>query len=198
MKAATIKKRKGNSNIQKVKGTAAKAVRSIGDTVVTNSLPTLYIVGGIVGAILIVSLVRTASKRVTGILTGDPDIDDQVEGTGGSTVGATISNQTAINFAQQLLDAMNAKQPFWGTDEDVILAVFRRIDNGQDFLKVFDAFGNKDYNGHNSPPEGFFSNLDSYEPRNLVYWLQSELGPGDGEVYDLVKERVNQAGFSFA
>lgn len=156
----------------------------------------LLIVGG-VAVYSIYKIVSNTTSAVDDIF--NPDIDNEVEGTGGSTQGASISNQQATNYAQQLLDAMNYN-PCWicyGTDEEKILAVFQRLKNTGDFIKVYNAFGKKDYNGYNSPPDGILANLDSYEPRNLVYWLKSELEPKDGDVYDIVKERVELAGFTF-
>ena len=38
---------------------------------------------------------------------------------------------------------------------------------------------------------------DHFKPRNLVYWLRSELSPLDGAVYKIVKHRVESAGFTF-
>lgn len=163
---------------------------------VKNNKPLLIIVGG-VAVYSIYKIVSSTTSAVDGIF--NPDIDNEVIGTGGSTAGATITNQTATNYAQQLLDAMNYN-PCWicyGTDEDKILEVFQKLKNSADFIKVYNAFGRKDYNGYNSPPDGVLANLDSYEPRNLVYWLKAELSKGDGEVYDIVKERVELAGFTF-
>ena len=92
---------------------------------------------------------------------------------------------------------MNAKQPFYGTDEASIEKVFDKLENADDFNKVYNAFGTKDYNGNNSPPSGVWAYLDSYEKRDLVYWLKSELSPSDGLVYTKVKQRVESADFTF-
>lgn len=152
-----------------------------------------YIGGGLLGVVLIYQLFSSAKS----VFQGDQNIDDTVPVGNLPGNNATISAQQAAIFAQQLLDAMNAKEPFWGTDEPAILAVFRKLKNGDDFRLIYNAFGNKDYNGYNSPPVGVWSNLDSYEKRNLVYWLKSEISPSDGQVYDLVKKYVELAGFAF-
>jgi len=156
--------------------------------------PMTYKIGGslIVGYFLYKGITKVGST-----ITGEP-IDNQVNGTGGSSVGATISTTEANNYAQQLLDAFNSMYPMYGTDDETVAAVFNKFKNEKDFIKVFNAFGTKDYNGYNSPPTGVWQYLDSYDKRDLVYWLKSELEDSKDEpVYALVKTVVNAAGFAF-
>jgi len=147
-------------------------------------------------------VVKSLADKVSNVIDtdisdlGDANIDNQVEGTGGSTTGATITNTQANNYAQQLLDACNAMYPMYGTDTDTISAVFKKFITPTDFIKVYNAFGLKDYNGYNSPPTGIWSYLDSYDKHNLVYWLKSELSESD-EPYSLVKSVIESAGFVF-
>lgn len=179
---------KKTNKTAKVKDSVTKGINKAGDYAKSNPKTVLYAVGGIAAIYLGYKLINSFLP---------PKIDNSVNGTGGSTIGATLSNTEAANLAQQLLDAFNAKEPFWGTDEDTIIDVFGLIKNNADFWKIFKAFGDKDYNGYNSPPEGAWSWLDSYEKRNLIYWLKSEVKPGDGEVYDIVKNRLTSAGIAF-
>jgi hypothetical protein len=138
-------------------------------------------------------LITTITKKVAG-----EEIDNNVGGTGGTTENSTITDTEANNYAQQLLDAFNYKVIMYGTDDATILSVFNKLLTPDDFIKVYHAFGEKDYNGYNSPPTGAWSWLDSYEKRNLVYWLQEELSDSTGdEVYTKVKAVVESAGFTF-
>ncbi len=179
-----------------LKKTGKKAFTKATKTVESLAVnPTTYkVVGGLIVGYLLYKGVTGIGKKIA----GEP-IDDNVGGTGGSSVGSTITQTEANNYAQQLLDAFNDKwMGFYGTDDDTILAVFEKFKNKQDFIKVFNAFGTKDYNGNNSPPTGAWSYLDSYEKRNLLYWLKSELKDSTGTpVYALVKSVVNNAGFTF-
>lgn len=109
----------------------------------------------------------------------------------------TITKEQAQQFSQQILDACNAKKPFYGTDTQTIKKIFLKLKTPEDFKLLFEVFGEKKYNGYNSPPTNIFKYLDSYEPRNLVYWLKSELSPSDGEVYDIVKKVVKSAQWEF-
>lgn len=169
------------------------------------SNPVLFYVGVAGGLYLVYKLFTGASNVVDSVFNGDPNIDDNVTGTGGGLdyTKLTITEFQAINLAQQLLDAMNAKQPLYGTDEIAIEQVFDRLKNEHDFLLVYQMFGEKDYNGNNSPPTGVWSNIDSYKKQNLVYWLKNELelswlsNSTDKRVYNKVKNLVTKAGFAF-
>lgn len=110
---------------------------------------------------------------------------------------ATITMVQARQFAQQLLDAFNHREPLYGTDEKTVEKVFLQLQNAEDFKLVYKAFALKKYNGWNSPPVSILRYLDTYEPRNLVYWLKSEIKPSDGKVYEIVKARVENAGWIF-
>lgn len=176
----------------KVSTVAKKSVQAVKDY----PMKTAYVLIGMVGFFAVYQV----GKKVYNALT-HADVDDNVNNTGGSTIGNTISNQQATNFAQQLLDAMNLNRNsilLGGTDEDTIEAVFDQLQNGADFNKVFDAFGMKSYNGENSPNESVVGFLDTYEDRNLVYWLNSEISSiWDSSLRRKIKAIVEDAGFTF-
>jgi hypothetical protein len=172
-----------------------KSIKKTGELVEKNPKTAVYVVFGVLGVLIAYKLYKNTSKTVNNLLNGDQNIDNEIGGVGGNTGNATISDQAAINFAQQLLDAMNVKRPIYGTDTDTIDLIFDRLSNGDDYMKVYQAFGKKDYNGYNSPPEGFWSNLDSYEKKDLNYWLKSELSSFfDPIVFNKVKQRVESTG----
>lgn len=199
MSKATTYKKKAISTIDSAKKSTINAAKNGVNSVTKNPKGTLMFLGVILGGYLIYKVATSATDAADKLLNGDPDIDDNVEGTGqGSVVKATITDAYAINYASQLLGAMNAMQPLYGTDEETIEKVFDKLKNEADFLKVFRMFGDKDYNGNNSPPTGIWSNLDSYKKQNLVYWLKSELDVDEEpKVYNKVKKLVNKAGFVF-
>lgn len=179
---------------------AKKIIDKTGDAVTSNPKTAVYVVGGILAIVTVVGLLKSLKKA-----TGNDTIDDSVGGTGGSssnTGTATISNSQAINYAQQLLDAMNEGRDTYfasGTDEDTIEAVFDKLKSGADFLKVYHAFGKKDYDGYESPPDGgVWQALETYYPRDLVFWLKSEISSfWEPTLYNKVKLRVESAGFVF-
>lgn len=181
---------------------AKSAARSTGKAMASNPKTTLYVGLGIGALALGYFMITRTKKTVDRIFEGDKNIDNNVV-TGAdhlavNTSNVTIDRSQAKIYAQQLLDAMNHKAPLYGTDEATISAVFDRI-TSDDFKLIYEAFGEKDYNGNNSPPEGFWSNLDSYEKRNLVYWLNAEISAWtDPVLYRKIKAIVEPAGFAFS
>ncbi|MEP0266572.1 hypothetical protein [Dokdonia sp.] len=177
---------------------AKEQAKKVGKTAIENPKETGYIVGGIALLIGVIYLGNKLIKRVDSFFDGDPNIEDQI-GLDLRIKNPTISSDMATNFASQLLDAMNDKAPFYGTNEKLVEAVFDKLKNGDDFKRVASKFGLKDYNGYNSPPTGVFSNFDSYELRNLIYWLIKEIHPvTDRSLYNKIKSRVESAGLVFA
>ncbi|WP_281990510.1 hypothetical protein [Aquimarina aggregata] len=194
IKQNTKKKAKVLAN--KTANAAKKGVEKTGDFVQSNPKPVIY---GVIG----VGLLFVGYKLFSGISSGvedilNPDIDDQINVGNLPTNGSNITGQQARIYADQLLNAMNYRPLRFlrGTDEATILKVFNKL-TPIDFKMVFNAFGKKDYNGFDSPQTGVLANLETYKPRDLVYWLNSELGPSDGAVYTKVKQIVNAAGFAF-
>ncbi|WP_435415044.1 hypothetical protein [Polaribacter aestuariivivens] len=205
MKATTkTYKNKAVSTIKKGTEKAINAASTGAKIVANNPVKATYVIGGILGFYLLYKVITKTTDKVDSLLEGDPNIDNKISGTGsGSVKNATITNAEALNLANQLLDAMNVKQPLYGTDEETIEKVFTKIKNADDFLKVYHAFGLKDYNGNNSPPTGIWSNVDSYKKQDLVYWLRSEIGNGffasasEIRAYNKIKPLVQLAGFVF-
>jgi len=191
-------KEKAKTTANNIVDRAKKSANKVKEKVKENPKTGLYVVGGLVGVTALVFLIKGLNKGVKEVFTAE-DNQETIPDTGGISNAATISNQTAINYAQQLLDAMNHLAPFWGTDEDKIEAVFNNLKNGDDFIKVYNAFGNRNYNGYNSPPDSWVGQaIDVYQERNLVYWLNSELSSvTEPTLYNKVKQRVESAGFSF-
>lgn len=186
---------KSVKTVEKVAKKLSTTAQKTGKHISENPKTLIYVGLGVLGVVVVYKIIKGTANKVDQVLNGDPDIDNQVNGVGGNTKNATISNQIAINLAQQLLDAMNVKEPFYGTDNDTIDLVFEKLKNGDDYMKVYLAFGKKDYNGYNSPPQGFWSNFDSYEKRDLNYWLKSELSSlFDPTLYKKVRQRIESTG----
>ena len=172
-------------NAQKV----GKKANEIGSFIIEHKTPLLLIGGALLGWYIL----KKTKEGVADIFADKSEsvpIDLTIN-------KATISKTQAQQFAQQLLDASNHMEPLYGTDEQTIEKVFLQLKKADDFKLIYQAFGQKNYNGNNSPPTGIFRHIDNYEPRDLVYWLKSELSPADGKVYTLVKERIESAGWQF-
>ncbi len=127
---------------------------------------------------------------------GDEDSDSGFSDTANNAniYNATISQSEANNLAYSLFTAMRDS----GTDEDLIAQAFNRIQNKDDFLLVYKAFGEKYYDnvfGYYLDPT--WNNKLFADKYDLVYWLDNELGWGDREVRNKIASVINQAGFVF-
>ncbi|MCG8776458.1 hypothetical protein [Tenacibaculum finnmarkense] len=176
----------------------SKNLKSTNDFVSENKKQLLYVGGSI---LLLYTIYKVSSSFFSGAKNGISNaLDDKIENVVSQVKinpkETTISLDNAKIYAQQLLNACN-NGPFYGTDEELIRKVFKKIKTGDDFKLVFNAFGEKNYNGYNSPPTGISRHLDNYAPRNLVYWLRAELSARDGAVYNEVKERIESVGIAF-
>ena len=187
MKEVKVTSKRVRKNVKKL----GENANTISNFIIEYKTPLLMIGGAFLGWYLI----KTTRKGIANVfdekseqVTIDLPVDIQ---------NTTISKTQSQQFAQQLLDASNQMEPLYGTDEQTIKKVFLKLKTAEDFKLVYQAFGFKNYNGWNSPPVGIFRYLDSYQPRDLVYWLKSEIKPSDGEVYKIVKARVESAGWAF-
>lgn len=190
-------KKKTSKKVGKIatKETATKAVKKTGDFIADNKKELLYVSGAIVLGFVGYKVYQSFKTGVT------EAFDDKVDVVGVDVKinpsRTTISIEQAKQFAQVLLDACNAKEPLWGTDEPAVLGVFNKLKTADDFKLVYKVFDYRDYNGYNSPPKGFLRHFDEYYPRDLVYWLRKEIKPSDGKVYQVVKSRIESAGMAF-
>jgi len=107
----------------------------------------------------------------------------------------TISDTLANTYANQLWGAMNTT----GTDEDLIYAVLLKLQKKDDFLKVYNAFGKKSYNGIllGGEPNVIDKWLGNYDDLDLVQWLNTEIGYSNLTTYNLLKKTVTNAGLAF-
>ncbi len=177
------------------KKNAAKAVKSTGGFLAENKKELFYVVGAVVIGVVGYKIYKGVSKGVSSVF--DEKSETVNVETNINKSELTISKEQSQQFAKTLLDACNAMQPFYGTDEDSIKNVFVKLKSADDFKMVYKEFGMKNYNGNNSPPSGWGRHFDNYAPRDLIYWLKSELDESDGEVYEIVKSRIESAGYRF-
>ncbi|MDB0601335.1 hypothetical protein PL373_09275 [Tenacibaculum maritimum] len=190
---ATKTKKKVSKSV--TKENVGKTIKNTGGFIADNKKELLYLTGAIVIGVIGYKIYKATSKGISNVFEDKTEtIDVEININKDQT---TISKEQAQQFAKTLLDACNHMEPLYGTDEEAINQVFLRLKTGDDFKLVYKEFGMKNYNGNNSPPSGILRYLDNYTPRDLVYWLRSELEPSDGQVYTNVKSRVESAGYSF-
>ena len=188
-----MKKKKTSGKIANI------SLKNIGKFIEENKKELLYVGAGILGVIVIYKTYKglnSAQEAVTEFFEV-PDTDYIDPAIRPNQSNLTITNEKAVLLAKALLDACNKKVLGLGdTDELKIKEVFTQLKNGDDYRLVFNVFGKRPRLLLGSP-EGWLDKKLA-EDRDLNYWLKAELDPyWDREVYNIVKQRVESAGFVF-
>ena len=123
-----------------------------------------YIIGGAAALVLYYLLFRKKKLLPTAEETAVQQETQQAAQTGAPTYPQSQYNTWANQLESSMFD--------WGTDENTIFAVFKNLKNNSDYLKLFQAFGKREYTGGIAP--GFF-----YPSYDLTQWLREELDDTD-------------------
>lgn len=173
----------------------SKYIVKTGDFIKENKKPILWIGGAIIVAVIGVAIAKKASKGIQSFFTDKSIKDNPFTYLEVDTTKSTISDSVANTYANQLYGAM--KSP--GTDEDIIYQILKKLQNANDFRKVYNAFGKKSYVGSfiGTAPTKFDSYLGNYDNFDLIQWFQNEVGYSNYPTYALIKKTVNNAGLAF-
>ncbi|MBE7671559.1 hypothetical protein F7649_10590 [Tenacibaculum piscium] len=173
-------------------------IKKTGAFLADNTKEVLYISGGIVLLLVGYKIYKglgKAGSKVKEALEDDlqkVNVDLKIDPN-----KLTITKEDAQKYAQQLLYACDYSAPIYGTDTKSIKKVFEKLKSPEDFKLVHKSFGLKKYNGYGLSPEGIFRHLDNGVSKDLVYWLKEELSTRDGDVYTIVKNRIESANWTF-
>lgn len=162
-----------------------------GEFIANNKKPLLYIGGAIAIVVIGFAIVRRIKGKIEGEgISGGKFVEQEIDET-----KTTITPQTARNYAENLFEAFNYS---FGTDKGVIDSVFSKI-KPEDFKMVYNAFGKRSYSQLNggSPSEAWYA-PDTWigsTKLDLIAWLNTELGFGDGALKAKIRKVVEPAGF---
>ena len=188
-KTSLSKKVGGIATKENVKKSIVKA-NEAGNFIVENK-NAFIIGGGLVLGFLAVRQVRKSFSSIGDALKAD-DVDFIKPKINPSSNNLTITSDEAVNLAKTLLDAFNDG----GTDEEKVEAVFKKLQTGDDFKLVFNAFGlrKRIFGG---TPTNYFTKKAA-EAYDLIYWLKAEIGTfWNPTLYNIIKKRVESAGLIF-
>jgi hypothetical protein len=170
-------------------------ISGIGNFISDNKKPLLYIGGAIAVVVIGYAIVNRVTKGIGGVF-----ID---KSTGASSFNAipideskaTISDEVASVYANQLFGAMNTV----GTDSNTVYNIIDKLQKKDDFLKVYNAYGRKSYVGVllGGSPNAADRLAGNYDDLDLVQWLNKEIGWSNPLTYALVKKTVANAGLTF-
>jgi hypothetical protein len=159
-----------------------------------NKKPLLYIGGAVAIVVIGYAVVSRLKGGIQGIFKDKSLGATDFKPLELDNTKVTISDTLANTYANQLWGAMNTT----GTDEDLIYAILLKLQKKDDFLKVYNAFGKKSYNGIllGGEPNVVDKWLGNYDDLDLVQWLNTEIGYSNLTTYNLLKKTVTNAGLA--
>jgi hypothetical protein len=160
-----------------------------------NKKPLLYIGGAVAIVVIRYAVVSRLKGGIQGIFKDKSLGATDFKPLELDNTKVTISDTLANTYANQLWGAMNTT----GTDEDLIYAILLKLQKKDDFLKVYNAFGKKSYNGIllGGEPNVVDKWLGNYDDLDLVQWLNTEVGYSNLTTFNLIKKTVTNAGLAF-
>lgn len=170
---------------------ATDTISKAGEYIAKNKKPLLYIGGAIAIVVIGYAIVSRLKGGIGGFLTdGSKGISDftPIEL---DVKKSTISDTLASTYANQLWNAMKNT----GTDTDMISNILNKLQNKDDFKKVYNSFGRRSYYVSGEPTISAY--LFGYDDLDLVEWFNKEVGYSNILTYNLIKKTVNNAGFAF-
>ena len=165
----------------------SKFISKAGDFISNNKKPLLYVGGAIAIVAIGYSIIKKLQGGIGSFLTdksvGAKDfIPVQVDSS-----KATISDSLANNYANQLFNAMDG----FGTNSDAIYDIINKLQQKEDFRKVYNSFGRKSYYIDGSPTVSAY--IFGYNNLDLIEWLDKEVGYSNPLTYNLVKKTIKNA-----
>lgn len=172
-----------------------ESIAKTGVFLVNNKKPLLYVGGAVVLVVLGYAIVSRTKKGIDSIFTDKSKGETPFEEAEVDDTKTTISNSLANTYANQLYSAMKNS----GTNEDMIYAIFKKIEKKDDFRKVYNAYGRRSYVGKlvGGSPTALDKWLGNYDDFDLIEWLNEEVGYSNYPTYSLVKKVVTNAGYVF-
>lgn len=172
-----------------------ESIAKTGVFLVNNKKPLLYVGGAVVLVVLGYAIVSRTKKGIDSIFTDKSKGETPFEEAEVDDTKTTISNSLANTYANQLYSAMKNS----GTNEDMIYAIFKKIEKKDDFRKVYNAFGRRSYVGKlvGGSPTALDKWLGNYDDFDLIEWLNEEVGYSNYPTYTLIKKVVTNAGYVF-
>lgn len=155
----------------------------------------LIAIGVGVGGYLVYRGVKKSINKATDFLKSEPD--DYINGNlSVDKSKLTLTNDEARLLSKGLLEAFNDTNfGFPATDEKAIKDIFYKIKTPEDYQLVFNLFGRRPYISGGTPTLWFDKKRAT--DKDLDQWLKEELSPSDGEVYRIVKQRLESAKHPF-
>ena len=165
----------------------SKFISKAGDFIANNKKPLIYIGGAIAIVAIGYAIIRRVQGGIGSFLKDKSVGAKEFAPVQIDVTRATISDAIANNYANQLFNAMKD----YGTDNDVIYEILEKLQNKEDFRKVYNSFGKKSYYVYGEPTVSAY--VFGYSNLDLIEWLNKEIGYKNSILYNLLKKTIKNA-----
>lgn len=169
----------------------SSAITKTGNFISENKKPLLYIGGALAIVIVGYAIVSKLKGGIGNFLKDTSKGQSTFIPIAIDPLKSTISDAIANTYANQLHNAMKD----YGTDEETIYPILGKLENKEDFKKVYNAFGKRSYYLYGEPTISSYA--FGYSDLDLVEWLKAELNISNPLTYLQAKKVVTNAGFAF-
>jgi len=165
----------------------SKFISKAGDFIANNKKPLIYIGGAIAIVAIGYAIIRKLQGGIGSFLTDKSVGAKEFVPVQVDIAKSTISDAIANNYANQLFNAMDG----FGTNTDAIYDILNKLQQKEDFRKVYNSFGRKSYYIDGSPTVSAY--IFGYNNLDLIEWLDKEVGWSNPLTYNLIKKTIKNA-----
>jgi len=165
----------------------SKFISKAGDFIANNKKPLIYIGGAIAIVAIGYAIIRKLQGGIGSFLTDKSVGAKEFVPVQVDIAKSTISDAIANNYANQLFNAMDG----FGTNTDAIYDILNKLQQKEDFRKVYNSFGRKSYYIDGSPTVSAY--IFGYSNLDLIEWLDKEVGWSNPLTYNLIKKTIKNA-----
>lgn len=165
----------------------SKFISKAGDFIANNKKPLIYIGGAIAIVAIGYAIIRKLQGGIGSFLTDKSVGAKEFVPVQIDVAKSTISDAIANNYANQLFNAMDG----FGTNSDAIYDIINKLQQKEDFRKVYNSFGRKSYYIDGSPTVSAY--IFGYNNLDLIEWLDKEVGYSNPLTYNLIKKTIKNA-----
>lgn len=172
-----------------------ETVSNIGNFISDNKKPLIYIGAAIAVVAIGYAVVSRVNKGIGSVFTDTSKGATSFSPISIDTSKSTISDSVANTYANQLYGAMNNV----GLDSTLTYDILGKLQNKEDFLKVYNAFGRKSYVGVllGGAPNAADKAIGNYDDLDLVQWLHNKIFMIVHPLtYSLAKKTIENAGLT--
>jgi hypothetical protein len=162
-------------------------ISKAGDFIANNKKPLIYVGGAIAIVAIGYAIIRKLQGGIGSFLTDKSVGAKEFVPVQVDIAKSTISDAIANNYANQLFNAMDG----FGTNSDAIYDIINKLQQKEDFRKVYNSFGRKSYYIDGSPTASAY--IFGYNNLDLIEWLDKEVGYSNPLTYNLIKKTIKNA-----